>query len=121
MNSVVLVGRLGADPELKYTPDGAPVASFRLAVDRQSKDGGCDWIQCVAWRQSAEFAANYLHKGDRVGVRGRIQVRQWTTQDGSKRWSTEIVADRVESYAAKREQAESAPHDPDTDDPFGEE
>src|SRR5512132_4063058 len=100
LNLVVLIGRLATEPELKYTPSGVPVATFRIAVDRPftSSQGGekeADFIDIVAWRQSAEFAANYLGKGRLVAIQGRLQVRSWVQQDGTRRWKTEVVADNV--------------------------
>jgi single-strand DNA-binding protein len=101
INRVVLVGRLVADPELKYTPSGVPVASLRIAVDRPftsaSGERETDFINVVAWRQSAEFAANYLAKGRLIAVDGRLQIRQWTTQDGQRRQSAEVVSDRLQA------------------------
>lgn len=99
MNLVVLIGRLTKEPELKYTPSGVPVATFGIAVDRQFKSPNgereADFIDIVAWRQSAEFAANYLGKGRLVAVQGRLQVRSWVQPDGTRRWKTEVVADSV--------------------------
>jgi len=99
MNVVVLIGRMVADPELKYTPSGVAVCSFRIAVDRRFKSESgereADFIDVVAWRQSAEFAANYLTKGSQVAVHGRLQVRSWVQQDGQKRYKTEVVAEDV--------------------------
>ncbi len=101
INRIILVGRLTAEPELRYTPSGVPVASFRLAVDRPftsaSGDRETDFINIVAWRKSAEFAANYLGKGRLVAVDGRLQIRQWTTQDGQRRSTAEVVCDRLQS------------------------
>ena len=86
MNVVVLIGRLVADPELRYTPSGVAVCSFRIAVDRWAKsetgEKEADFIDIVAWRHSAEYAANYLTKGQRVAVNGRLQVRSWVQPDG---------------------------------------
>lgn len=99
LNRIVLIGRLVKDPELRYTGQGTPVCSFRIAVDRRpSKDAErqADFIDIVTWRQSAEFAAQYLTKGRLVAVDGRLQIREWTAQDGTKRWSTEVVADNVQ-------------------------
>jgi single-strand DNA-binding protein len=99
LNRIVLIGRLVKDPELRYTGDGTPVANFRIAVDRRvSKDQErqADFIDIVAWRQSAEFAAQYLAKGRLAAVDGRLQIRDWTAQDGTKRWSTEVVADNIQ-------------------------
>jgi len=106
-NKAILVGRLCNDPELRYTPSGVAVANFRLAVDRQftnpQGERETDFIDIVAWRQDAEFAANYLGKGRLVLIDGRIQVRNWTTQDGQKRRSVEVVADRVRGLDRPRE------------------
>ncbi len=108
LNSVVLIGRLVADPELKYTPNSVPVCHFRIAVDRQFKSQGgesqADFLNIVAWRQSAEFAAQYLHKGRLVAVQGRIQSRSWVQQDGQKRYSVEVVADNVQGLDKPRDQ-----------------
>ena len=107
MNVVVLIGRMVADPELKYTPSGVAVCSFRIAVDRWRKsetgEKEADFIDIVTWRQSAEFAANYLSKGRLVAVHGRIQVRSWVQQDGQKRWKTEIVADNLQGLDKPKE------------------
>ncbi|MCX8052211.1 MAG: single-stranded DNA-binding protein [Armatimonadetes bacterium] len=100
MNVVVLIGRLVADPELKYTPSGVAVCSFRIAVDRRFKSESgereADFIDIVAWRQQAEFVANYMSKGRLVGIQGRMQTRSWIQQDGQRRWKTEVVADQVQ-------------------------
>jgi single-strand DNA-binding protein len=113
-NRVILVGRLTADPDLRYTPSGTPVASFRLAVDRPAPrtEGGekqTDFINIVAWRQQAEFATNYLTKGRLVLVEGRLQVRQWTTPDGQRRWATDVICSRVQALERRREEAGPAP------------
>ncbi|HIE52628.1 MAG TPA: single-stranded DNA-binding protein [Armatimonadetes bacterium] len=89
VNRIVLVGRLTRDPELRYTPNGVPVAQFRIAVDRPFRNARgereTDFINVVAWRQSAEFVHQYLSKGRLVGVDGRLQIRSYTTQDGQQR------------------------------------
>ncbi len=113
LNRVVLIGRLTADPELRYTGSGVPVANFRIAVDRPftsaSGERQTDFINIVAWRQRAEFAANYLTKGRLVAVDGRLQIRQWTTQEGQRRQSAEVVADDVRGLDRPRgEGAEAA-------------
>ena len=91
INRVVLVGRMASDPELKYTPSGVAVATFRIAVDRsrpsQQGERETDFIPIVAWQQNAEFAASYLNKGRVVAIEGRIRVRSWQTQDGQRRRS----------------------------------
>jgi single-strand DNA-binding protein len=113
-NRVILVGRLTADPDLRYTPSGTPVASFRLAVDRGRPrgEGGerqTDFINIVAWQQQAEFATNYLTKGRLVLVEGRLQVRQWTTPEGQRRYATDVVCSRVQALERRREEAGPAP------------
>ena len=114
VNKVILVGRLCTDPEMKYTPSGVAVANFRIAVDRSFKDAQgereTDFIDVVAWRQSAEFVNTYLAKGRLVMVDGRIQVRQWQTQDGQRRRSTEVVANEIRALDRPREQGERGEH-----------
>ena len=108
-NRIILVGRLTADPELRYTPNGVPVANFRLAVDRpRPRDGGekqTDFINIVAWRQQGEFAANYLTKGRLVLVEGRLQIRQWTTPEGLRRSATDVVCFQLRPLERRREEA----------------
>ncbi len=100
LNHIVLMGRLTRDPELRRTQSGISVASFTLAVDRdfQSRDGGekqTDFIDIVAWRNTAEFVSRYFTKGQLAVVSGRLQIRDWTDRDGGKRRSAEVVADNV--------------------------
>ncbi len=107
LNHIVLMGRLTRDPELRYTSANVPVASFRLAVDRdfQPKDGGerqTDFIDVVAWRQTGEFVSKYFAKGSMAVVSGRLQMRDWTDRDGNKRTSAEVVADNVYFGEGKR-------------------
>jgi len=113
LNRVILIGRLVADPELRYTPSGVPVANCRIAVDRPFKNAAgereTDFINVVAWRQRAEFAANYLGKGRLVAIDGRLQIRQWTTQDGQRRSTAEVVADDVRGLDRPREAAATLP------------
>lgn len=100
MNSIVLVGRLATDPELKYIPSGAAVCEFRLAVDRpfknQSGERETDFFNVKVWRERAETVANYMSKGRLVAVQGRMEIRQWVAQDGTKRSTAEVVAERVD-------------------------
>jgi len=107
LNRVILIGRLVSDPELRYTTSGLPVASMRIAVDRprgkEATDRQTDFINIVAWRQQAEFAANYLAKGRLVAVDGRLQIRQWTTQDGQKRQAAEVVCQNIQGLDRVRE------------------
>lgn len=116
MNRAVLTGRLGADPEVKQTQSGVAVCQFRLAVDRKfkDKDGNrvTDWINIVAWRNTAEFCARYFKKGAKIGVEGTIQMRSYDAQDGTKRYVTEVVADSVEFCESRRDGA-PAPGDAD--------
>lgn len=100
LNRIVIMGRLAKDPELRHTQGGNPVASFRLAVDRDFKDKqtgekATDWIDVVAWRNTAEFVSRYFTKGRMAVVEGRLQMRDWTDKDGNKRRSAEVVADQV--------------------------
>lgn len=100
LNHIVIMGRLTRDPELRYTQSQIPVASFTLAVDRDfgGRDGGdrqTDFIDCVAWRQTAEFVSKYFAKGRMAVVSGRLQSRKWETKEGEKRTSWEVVADNV--------------------------
>lgn len=101
MNSVILIGRLTKDPDLRYIPGtGNPVATFTVAVNRtfKNKEGNyeADFIPVQVWGKQAENCANYLQKGRQVGVSGRLQVRSYETQNGERRWVTEVVADRIE-------------------------
>ena len=100
LNRIILMGRLTRDPELRHTQTGTPVASFSLAVDRDFKDKttgekSTDFIDIVAWRQTAEFVSRFFTKGRMAVVEGRLQLRDWTDRDGNKRRSAEVVADNV--------------------------
>jgi single-strand DNA-binding protein len=102
------MGRLTRDPELRYTQSQTPVASFTLAVDRDfsGRDSGekqTDFIDCVAWRNTAEFVSKYFTKGSMAVVSGRLQVRDWTDQNNNRRRSAEVVADSVYFGESKRE------------------
>ncbi len=100
LNHIVLMGRLTRDPELRYTSANVPVASFRIAVDRdfgrgENGERQTDFIDVVAWRQTGEFVSKYFTKGSMAVVSGRLQMRDWTDRDGNKRTSAEVVADNV--------------------------
>lgn len=99
LNKIVIMGRLTRDPELRRTQNGIAVASFSIACDRDRKneDGNrdTDFIECVAWRNTAEFVSRFFSKGRMAVVVGRLQIRQWTDKDGNKRRTAEIVADDV--------------------------
>ena len=108
LNKIFLMGRLARDPELRRTQSGTPVVSFRLAVDRDFKDKttgerSTDWIDVVAWRQTAEFVSRYFTKGRMAVVEGRLQMRDWTDKEGNKRTSAEVVADNVYFGDSKRD------------------
>ncbi len=100
LNKIFLMGRLVADPELKQTTTGLPVATFRIAVDRdrKNKETGereADFVTIVAWRNTAEFVSKYFSKGRMAIVEGRLQIRPYTDRDGNKRSATEVVADNI--------------------------
>jgi single-strand DNA-binding protein len=107
MNVVALVGRIGNDPEMRYTPSGLAITKFRMGVTRQRKSESgeqeTDWLDVVTFGKTAEFVSQYLDKGAHVGVQGRIQSRTWEAQDGSKRYAVEIVAENVEFMESKQE------------------
>jgi single-strand DNA-binding protein len=97
LNKVQLIGNLGEDPELKYTGSGAAVSSFSVATSEKFKKNDVwkeskEWHRIVAWGRSAEIASEYLHKGSKVYIEGRLQTRAWDDKDGNKRYTTEIVA-----------------------------
>ncbi len=114
LNHITLMGRLTADPDLKRTPGGTPVTQFTLAVERDYKSGEerqTDFIDIVAWRGTAEFAVKNFSKGRMAAVTGRLQIRDWTTKDGDKRRSAEIVADSIYFADSKRKEEEVKPAD----------
>lgn len=115
LNHIVLMGRLTHDPELRHTAPGTAVASFSLAVERdfQSKDTqerAVDFVDVVAWRNTAEFVSRYFTKGRMAVVSGRLQIRNWTDKDGTKRRTAEVVADNVYFGDSKRDDS-GAPKD----------
>ena len=129
LNHIVIMGRLGKDPELRRTQSGVAVATFNVAVDRDFKDKATgqratDWITCVAWRSTAEFVEKYFAKGSQVLVAGRLPMRDWTDKDGNKRISAEVQADNVYFAGAKTEGGQrelpefEVMDDDDTDLPF---
>jgi single-strand DNA-binding protein len=101
LNKVMIIGNLGRDPEMRYTPSGQPVTQFTVAVNRNYKNQAgewqeeTEWFRIVAWGPLAERTAEYLRKGRKVYVEGRLQTRQWEGQDGQKRYTTELVANTV--------------------------
>src|SRR5579863_4317315 len=113
INKVILIGRLGKDPEVKYTPSGAPVAKFTLATDEVFKDRSgeqqkrTEWHNIVAWNKLAEICGEYLTKGKQVYIEGSIQSRQWEDQSGNKRTSYEIVARQMTMLGSKSDSERS--------------
>ena len=109
LNTVIMMGRLVKDPELRRTQSGTAVTSFRIAVDRdfKSQDGSkqADFFDVVAWRSTAEFVSKYFAKGRMAVVEGRLQTRDWTDREGGKRVATEIVADNIYFGDSKRDGA----------------
>ena len=100
-NKVILGGRLTADPELKQTPQGVPVTTFSIAVNRRGKEAQTDFINCQAWRQTAQFICNFFKKGSSICITGTIQTRSWTDQQNQKRYATEVIADEAFFVDAK--------------------
>ena len=112
LNRIILMGRLTRDPELRRTGSGTAGTSFSLAVDRdfksQSGEKETDFIDIVAWRNTAEFVSKYFTKGRMAVVEGRLQIRDWTDKDGGKRRSAEVVADNVYFGDSKRDGGDSS-------------
>jgi single-strand DNA-binding protein len=116
VNKVILIGRLGRDPEIRYTPSGAAVANFSIATseewtDRESgqKQERTEWHRIVAWRRLGEICGEYLHKGSQIYIEGRLQTRAWEDREGNKRYTTEVVAQNMQMLgpAGKEGRAES--------------
>jgi single-strand DNA-binding protein len=113
INKVILIGRLGSDPEVRYTPSGVAVANFSIATSEEwkDKDSGerkerTEWHRIVAWRRLGEICGEYLSKGKQVYIEGRLQTRDWEDRDGNKRYTTEIVASDVQ-FLGTRDSSES--------------
>lgn len=110
INNVTLLGRMSRTPDLKATQSGISVVSFTVAVDRNYKSGEereADFINCTAWRGTADFVSKWFHKGDPIALTGRIQTRKWQTEDGQNRYATEVVCDNV-SFVPKTKQSDNA-------------
>lgn len=134
LNKVMLIGNLGADPEMRYTPSGKAVTTFRVAVNRTWRDSSSgqqqqdtQWFRIVTWEQLAEICARYLTKGRQVYVEGRLQTRSWDAADGTRRYTTEVVAQEVLMLGGRPADvpAEGEPDFPDFgegfDEPYNEE
>jgi single-strand DNA-binding protein len=122
LNKVMLIGRLGADPELKYTPRNIAVASISIATNTSYKKDGkteenTEWHRVVAWRSTAEFLSNYAQKGSQVYVEGKLQTRSWDDKDGNKKYMTEIVADNVQLLGGGKKREEQHDSPPPMDNP----
>ena len=120
LNKVVLAGRMTADPELKQTPSGVSVLSFTIAVNRSyvsknSEQGErqADFINVVAWRNTAEFISKYFRKGSAICVSGSIQTRSWQDQQGQRRYATEVVADEATFVESRSESTSQSSYTPD--------
>ncbi len=131
LNKVMIIGNLGADPEMRYTADGSAVTNFNVAVNRNftTSDGErrdeTEWFSVVAWRKLAEQCSQYLQKGRRVYVEGRLQTRSWEGQDGQKHYKTEVIAETVQFLdsrpggAPRSDDQQDAPMDLEPEDvPF---
>ncbi len=106
LNSVIIMGRLTADPELRTTTSGLSVTSFTVAVDRNYKSGDerqTDFINCVAWRQTADFVTRFFKKGQMIAVQGSLQVRNYEDKNGNKRTAYDVVADNISFCGSKSE------------------
>ena len=108
VNKVTLLGNLGKDPEVKFTPQGTAVAKLALATNDRYKDKECqwqdrtEWHNVVLWQRLAEIAGEYLKKGSQVYVEGRLQTRKWQDKDGADKYTTEIVADRMQMLGSRQ-------------------
>lgn len=123
MNKVCLIGRITKDPEIKYTQSGTAVVSFTLAVDRRFKDGNgekvTDFINCVAWRNQAEFIANYVVKGNSLAIEGSIQTRRYNVTQTESRMVVEIMVENVSNLTPKeQEQSDRTTYAEEEDLPF---
>ena len=118
LNKVIMIGNLVEEPELRYTPNGTAVGKIRLAVTRTFNREETDFFNVVTWRKTAENCANHLKKGSQVCVEGRLQTRSYETQDGQKRWVTEVIADQVH-FLGSRPQSQPA-QQPAQQDSLGE-
>jgi single-strand DNA-binding protein len=126
MNKIILIGRLGKDPELQVTPDGTPVTKFTLAVNRYSKTSTgerkeeTDWFNVSAWRGLAETCEKYLHKGSKVYIEGRLSQRKYTDREGIQRTSIDVTVSEMEMLDPKPASAGSASYagSSDSGDPF---
>lgn len=114
MNKIILIGNLGRDPEMNYTPNGVAVTKFTLAVNRVTKNSAgekekeTEWFNIVAWRQLAEICNQYLHKGDKVFIEGRLTQRKYTDREGVQRLAIDVIANDMEMLTPKSSQVGSS-------------
>ena len=118
MNKWMGMGRLTRDADIRQTTSGMKIASFTLAVDRRSKNGGADFLSCKAFDKTADFLERYGHKGTKFAVEGHIQTGSYERQDGSKVYTTDIVVDSIEFAESKNAQSEATQQAPKVDDSF---
>jgi len=115
LNKAMIIGNLGRDPEMRYTPGGQAVTQFTVAVNRNYKGQNgewqeeTEWFRVVVWGQQAERAAEYLRKGNKVYIEGRLQTRQWEDKDGQKRYTTELVANQVTNLERRNRDEDGDP------------
>jgi len=122
LNKVMVIGHLGRDPEMRYTPSGRPVTTFTVAVSRtwNTADGErrseTEWFNIVAWGNLAEICKQYLHKGQQVYIEGRLQTRQWEDKEGQKHKNVEVVANEMMMLGDRRENNKASENSNDEDD-----
>ncbi|RLB10335.1 MAG: single-stranded DNA-binding protein [Deltaproteobacteria bacterium] len=125
VNKVILIGNLGRDPELRYTPSGIPVATFTVATKEEWRDRNTgekqertEWHRIVAWRRLGEICGEYLHKGSKVYIEGKLRTRTWEDRDGNTRYTTEIIAQNLQILTPKGEGLEDIPEPPISEEPI---
>lgn len=107
VNKVILIGNLGADPDIRFTPNGTPVATLSLATSRRwkDKDGNpqddTEWHRVIVWNKAAEFCRDYLGKGKKVYIEGRLQTRKWKDNDGVDRYNTEVICNQIQNLSPR--------------------
>lgn len=118
INKAILIGRLGRDPEVRYTPSGVAVANFSMATSEEWKDRETgekqertEWHKIVAWRRLGEICGEYLHKGSQVYIEGRLQTRDWEDRDGNKRYTTEVVAQSMQMLGSTGKEGRAEPRE----------
>lgn len=111
MNLAILMGRLTKDPDISISQNGTQIARYTIAIDRIGKDQGADFISCVAFNKSAEFADKYLKKGTKIAIEGAIRTGSYTNKDGQKVYTTDVIVNRQEFAESKGEAKETRPED----------